>query len=111
MSRVRLPQNVSAALQELRQALQSFYGERLGGLYLYGSYARGAIREGSDVDVLIVLRGQVAPASEIDRISEAVSALCTRHGLLISTFPVPVEWYRDRQSPFFLNVRREAVAV
>lgn len=45
------------ALLELKQALVQMYGERLEGIYLYGSYARGDFTQDSDVDVLVVLRG------------------------------------------------------
>jgi len=34
-------QSVRLALEELKGALVELYGERLGGFYLYGSYARG----------------------------------------------------------------------
>jgi len=103
--------DVNAALQELKDAVRSIYGERLRAVYLYGSYARGSSHAGSDVDVLIVLDGPVNPAREIDRISEKVTDISFGHDLLISTFPVPSDWFENRQSAFFINVRREAVAV
>lgn len=103
--------DVRAALQELKATLRDIYGGQLRGVYLYGSHARGGSHEGSDVDVLIVLDGAVNPAREIDRISEKVTEISFRHDLLISTFPVPSDWFETRQSPFFVNIRREAVAV
>jgi hypothetical protein len=33
--------NVSHAWEELKQAIVKIYGERLSGVYLFGSYARG----------------------------------------------------------------------
>ena len=50
-----MTQPITHLLKELKQALQAIYGDRLRGLYLYGSYARGEEIEDSDVDVLIVL--------------------------------------------------------
>jgi len=33
------------------------------------------------------------------------------HDLLISAYPVPETWLAERQSPLFLNVRKEGVRV
>ena len=42
-------------LAEVRAGLSAIYGDRLRGMYLYGSYARGEQDAESDVDVLVVL--------------------------------------------------------
>lgn len=110
-TRAKLPANVADALTELKSALTGLYGERLRGLYLYGSYARGDFHEDSDVDVLIALAGDIVPGDEIGRYNEAVSAICLRRDLLISTFPAPLEWLETRRDPFFENVRREAISI
>lgn len=104
-----LPLPVREALQELRQFLREFYGERLRALILYGSYARGDFQPDSDVDVLIALAGEVRPGQEMDRIGDRVADICLAHNVLIATFPVPEEWLRVRKSPLFENVRREGI--
>jgi predicted nucleotidyltransferase len=96
---------------ELRERLGEIYAERLQGVYLYGSYARGDFHAGSDVDILIALTGGVNPSEEIDRLSETIADICLRHDVLIAVFPVPAEWLSVRQSPLFQNVRREGVAL
>jgi len=111
MSIPRLPGVIRQALKELQQFLAELYGERLRGLYLYGSYARGDFRSDSDIDVLVVLAGEVNPGQEIDRISDGVADICLSHNILIATFPVSEEWLRTRKSPLFENVRREAIAL
>ncbi|MGI8911693.1 MAG: nucleotidyltransferase domain-containing protein [Rubrobacteraceae bacterium] len=42
------------------RGLGTIYGERYRGMVLYGSYARGEADEGSDVDLLLLLDGDVA---------------------------------------------------
>ncbi|MBW2149376.1 MAG: nucleotidyltransferase domain-containing protein [Deltaproteobacteria bacterium] len=42
---------VETLLSELKSGLKSVYGERLKGVCLYGSYARGEDDRESDVDV------------------------------------------------------------
>jgi predicted nucleotidyltransferase len=104
-----IPHEVGLALAELKHALHTIYGDRLQGVYLYGSYARGDFHAGSDVDVLVVLAGLVRPAKEIDRVSEAVADIGLRYDLLLAIYPTSVDWLAERQSPFFKNVRREGV--
>lgn len=43
-------------MKELKDGLVQIYGDRLEGVYLYGSYARGDYRSGSDVDVMLLLK-------------------------------------------------------
>ncbi len=49
MFRPEFPESIRLALKELKQLLMETYGERLSGIYLYGSYARGDFHPGSDV--------------------------------------------------------------
>lgn len=109
MTRRTLPLSIQAALNQVKQALTSIYGERLSGIYLYGSYARGDFREDSDVDLLIALKGEVNPVQEVNRLSRTLSETCLDHNLLISTYPIPERWLQERQGPLFVNARREGV--
>jgi predicted nucleotidyltransferase len=109
MSGRQIPGDVQQALKELQDYLAKIYGERLRGVYLYGSYARGDFHSGSDIDVLIVLEGTVNPSQEIDRIGDGVADIFLEHNVLIATYPVPEEWFKGRKSPLFENVRREGV--
>lgn len=95
----------------LKQELEALYGDRLEGVYLYGSYARGTATGDSDIDLLVVLQGPVRPGREIRRMNPVVSKACLEHDVLISVLPVSKDHYSKRESPFLLNVRREAVAV
>lgn len=101
--------SVQDLLAVLKKQLHAIYGDRLQDLYLYGSYARGTAHKGSDIDVLLVLQGTVQPVEEINRVNAIVSDLCLKSGLLISIYPVSTTWFQTRQSPFFINVRKEAI--
>lgn len=98
-------------VEELKRGLEGLYGGRLARLVLYGSQARGDARPGSDIDVLVVLRGEVSPCTEIARTSELVAELSLRHDVVIVPAFVSEDQYLREGSPLLLNVRREGVPV
>ena len=94
----------------LRAELEQLYGQRLQKLVLYGSYARGEQRAGSDIDVAVVLSGPVEPGMEIDRMVDAVYAVNLEFDTLVSVYPVSVEDFDSLRSPLLINIRREGLA-
>ena len=104
-------ESIQPILDELKAALSDLYGERLRGVYLYGSYARGTATDESDIDVLVVLDGEICPRREIFNMGQIVSDLCLEHDVLISTVPISAQEYQTKQTPFISNVSRDAVAL
>ena len=104
-------EKVQAILNELRRRLEALYGERLIHMVLYGSQARGDAGPGSDIDVLVVLRGPVSPVEEIDRTLDDVTDVSLERDAVIACVFVSAEEYERERSPLMLNVRREGVAV
>ncbi|MDQ3508384.1 MAG: nucleotidyltransferase domain-containing protein [Actinomycetota bacterium] len=88
-----------------------FTEKRYRGLVLYGSYARGEADEGSDVDLLLLLEGEVDSAAEIIRGEEIEWPLSLKAGYTTSLFPVGVDKYRRSEQPFLRNARGEEVTV
>ena len=103
--------NLRMILNEDRHRLESLYGDRMTRLVLFGSQARGDADPGSDIDLLVVLRGPVTPGREIAHVSEAIAALSLEHGIVISCTFVSADRYATERSPLLLNVRREGVPV
>jgi predicted nucleotidyltransferase len=101
--------SVKNLLGELKSELQSLYGRRLRGLYLFGSYARNAADTESDVDVLIILEGMEHFGIEIERTSELASRLSLKHGVTISRVFVAEREWQEGDSPFLNRVRAEAI--
>ena len=102
---------ITSLLHELKTGLREFYGPRLVDTLVFGSHARGVATSKSDVDVLVVLEGDVDPGEEIERTGEIVSDLCLAHNELISCIFVSNEWYQRADGSFVRNARREGVSV
>jgi predicted nucleotidyltransferase len=102
---------VRAMLTELGNDFRSLYGDRLVRLVLFGSHARGDAVPGSDIDVLVVLRGPVRPGMEIQRAGASKAKLCLKYGEVVSTTFISAQRYETERSPLLLNVRREGVVV
>ena len=103
-------ERIDTVITEARGMLDRAYGDRLAAVVLFGSHARGDAEPGSDVDLLVVLRGDVSATAEESRLSGALAELSLRHDIVVSCAFVSEERYRSEQSPFLLNVRREGIA-
>ena len=106
-----LPEDLAEVLGRLDHGLRGLYGERYGGLILYGSYARGEADKGSDVDLLLLLDGEVDGWREVLRAEAVKWPLSLDSGYVLSLMPVSVEAYRDARKPFLMNARREGMLV
>ncbi|MFL6195165.1 MAG: nucleotidyltransferase family protein [Thermoanaerobaculia bacterium] len=106
-----LPPKVRDVILELEKGLKQFYGDRYRGLLLYGSYARGTAWEGSDVDLLLLLKGPVNVVKEIIASEPVKLPLSLESGLLLSVMPTDVETWERGESFFLQNIRKDAVPV
>ena len=71
--KAKIPLRIRKLLKELKEGLVLIYGDRLKAVYLYGSYARGDYRQGSDVDVMILLKDYKNYWKEQSKISQLAS--------------------------------------
>lgn len=95
-------------LDETRDTLRGIFGERFLGLVLFGSHARGSTMPGSDIDLVLLLRGNEG-LRERRRYAEAVAVLSLRHDTVISLVPMDIDEFQNGRTPLLLNVRREGI--
>lgn len=98
-------------LSEARQGLEHLYEDRLEGVYLFGSRARGEAQPDSDVDILIVLDEVGHYYGELEHTAELVSNLSLRYDVSISRIFLPASEWRKGEGPFVLTVRQDAIAL
>jgi predicted nucleotidyltransferase len=98
-------------LTELRHFIESLYGPKLVRLVLYGSQARGDAEPGSDIDVLVLLRGPVDPDREADRCSDFTAELSLRFNQVVSCIFMDEADFLHRQGPLLRNIRKEGIPV
>lgn len=103
--------DLEALLQTLRREWAGALGDELEAVVLYGSRARGDARPDSDIDVLVVVKGDTPAPDLRERTSEIAARLSLEHDVVISHTFASRARYETAQSPFFINVRREGVPV
>lgn len=103
--------SIENILQELKKELKNLYGERLKKLILYGSYARNEAWKDSDIDVVVLLDGEVLPGKELERMIDIITDLNLKYNVLLSVYPTSEESLQKIKSPLLLNIQREGVPI
>ena len=104
-----MSEGIRTLMSELKTGLQAIYGERLKGVYLYGSYARDEADAESDVDVLLILDDFKHYGAEVNRTSELGASLSLQYGVSVSKVFLRERDWLNGQTPFLANVREEAI--
>lgn len=107
----KTPHSIKPILEEVKKRLKDTYGNRLRGIVLYGSFARGDATEGSDIDLIVLLKDMNDTVAEILKCSNAFGDLELTCDTLISVLPLDVNEYRKRRLPVILNAKKEGVTI
>ena len=100
---------IKKILEEFKREIKRLYGKKLKKVILYGSYARGDATKDSDIDLLIVLKGNIVHGEEIDRMIDIITEINLKYGVLLSVYPISENDYFTLNSPLLINVRKEGV--
>jgi len=98
-------------LKRCRAILEDLYGDRLKGVILYGSTARGTDTEESDIDLLVLLEGTFVMYTEVCRIWDVLYPVQLDCDRAISVMPVDSESYRNGVCRLYRSVLREGLPV
>ena len=94
-----------------KERLREHYGDRLRGVILYGSEARGEAEESSDVDLLVLLDGPVEMGKEIRAIIDCYYPVQLERRFFrpISALPADAEEYESEAISLYRSVREEGI--
>jgi len=107
-----IPRKIKKILRDLKKGLIEIYGDQLKAIYLFGSFARGEGKlPDSDIDVMIVLKGEFNYREQDKRSWDLIAALSLKYDVLISTKLVSETKYFESKMPLYVNVRREGVPI
>ena len=98
-------------LKAAMSALRDTFGDRLCGLVLYGSEARGEAGPDSDIDLLVLLTGPVQHGVDSRTCIHALYPMVLELGRPIHAKPVDVKDYEARKAPLYQEAQREGVRV
>lgn len=102
-----MDEKITKAVEEFARRVKGRHGDEVAEIILFGSYARGDYREGSDVDLLVVWRGDEEEGwRKITRV--AFDILLSNEVYISAKVLTPEDMEKD--NAFLRNIRQEGVA-
>lgn len=95
----------------IKDRLEDAYGDRLQGVVLYGSEARGEAEPDSDIDLLVLLKGPVQFGKDLRTNIDVLYDLQLEFIRPIHAMPVDVEIFRTGKYAVYRNAQKEGVFV
>jgi len=92
-----------------REKLEQIYGQRLRGVYLYGSAARGQLTADSDIDIAIILDRVIDRFEEHERISQLASDLSLEYDTLVSFLFISETDYQNGRFAVHRIIKTEGI--
>ena len=96
--------------QGSKRAWEIIYGERLRGVYLYGSAARDQLTPDSDIDIAIVLDKVKSAYEEIEYTGQLGSDVSLEYDTLVTFLFVNEDDYNKGRFAIHRNIKEEGIA-
>lgn len=97
---------------ELVRGILELMEERVVRIVLYGSVARGTSTEESDVDIALLIKGDLDKDTE-DKLSDVVVDMNLKYNKVFSVIDIDYEKFQkwEKVMPFYQNVNKEGVVL
>lgn len=103
----------TAALAELRREIRSrlhgYYGERLDDVVLHGSVARGTDEPDSDIDLLVLLHGDLDYFRELRTLVDLLYPFALESERVLSALPAASDEFRAGTLQLYRNAALEGM--
>ena len=99
-------------LGELVEGILSILESQVIRIVLYGSVARGTNTAESDVDIALLLNGNLSRETE-DKLSDLIVDLNLKYDIVLSVINIDYEMFKkwEKVTPFYKNVNEEGVVL
>ena len=99
-------------LGELVEGILSILESQVIRTVLYGSVARGTNTAESDVDIALLLNGNLSRETE-DKLSDLIVDLNLKYDIVLSVIDIDYEMFKkwEKVTPFYKNVNEEGVVL
>lgn len=105
---------LQTVLEQVKNASQKLYGDKLNKIILYGSYARGSQTEESDIDIMIILNCNMDEIKKLrSKTAEMSSDISLEQGVFLSVLLRDKKHFDENADilPFYRNIEKEGIAV
>lgn len=100
---------IKSILLNLKEQLLQIYNDKLINVILFGSQARGTANNDSDIDILIVLKGEINIGNEIERTSKIIFDFSLKYDTVISRLFMSEDYFKNYQSALLRNIRQDGI--
>ena len=107
----KIPGNIERIVKVAKKELKKIYSNRMKGMVLYGSYARGDSVPESDIDLLLLLDSIDDISSERERYLPPIIDISLEYDTVITVIPMSIHEYKNKRTPLLLNIQKEGIAV
>jgi predicted nucleotidyltransferase len=95
---------------KVREELAKLYGQRLRGVYLYGSAARDQLTPDSDIDIAIILDNVKSTYEEIEYSGQLGSDVSLEYDTLVTFLFISEDDYNKGRFAIHRNIKEEGIA-
>ncbi len=100
---------IEPILRRFETELRKYYGSKLEAMILFGSYARGDFQPDSDVDLLLLFPTNIAINKETKQVMEIAYEFMLADGYLLMPILTTNELFAQKNSPLYLNIKKEGI--
>ena len=102
---------IKPLLKDIKEVLNKIYGDRLLEMILYGSFARDDATDDSDIDIAVLLKGDVDKYREIERMNNVIYQIVLEYGELVAFYPLSKDEFLDYEWPLHYHIQMEGIKV